>query len=1623
MVELRGYNFGLRDSGADAYVLLGNIADGTRFDPLPLTYRYPTPSTEDYTPGSLHVVRFAVPSGIGGQRSLRLAVFPAGQPTFAVVSDPVTLHYASATLKYVEVTAANLTLSESYFPGQDVLRLVLHGFNFGTAASVNGDAVIRQVWIEEHDPAGNLVANFTASPDVVQVAEWSNPETGHNETTVYTPVRHGAAKMVVVAKNDDGDDVVQQSSVATYADFSPRVSSLDSGTQQWNTAGGQVLTMQVAFMGSTQALWVTVGGNGTRCPLLYSDTEVPVTDDNRADYLDKFRTQFHDGGDTPGPSTLWTLKCRLPEGEGALVGVSVVRDGLPGAPYFIKYHNPTILTVAVQHPWEPGTSTTTVSDAVPGWVVRSATQGSAMTITGLNFGMCPIVSFGFEPVHFCGPDRQPGANRTHSSLFFTIPSGEGFGFDASVPYRMELDVAGQAPLSGFLNFAYLPPVVSSISPSNGTTLGGDWVTITGRNFGVYNAATGEGAPTVMIGGRACTAVTQISHGELTCRSPAGTGVNRDVVVTAKLQSGSAPTFSYNPPIITSITSSAAASRVDGEGVLRGPTSGGFNVTIEGENFGSWEDTLFCVTVLWSKANHAPVCAGNPPTAFLQHVGTVPPFMIHQRDHHRIVFTMPEGMGRRDVGLVVNGQASVLRRVFMYNDPVITSLTPSAGPTIGGTVVTLQGQDLGSGALWPQLQYLRINVFGDCVSNATTSVGDIPSFASGCTGYGPSHLLSHTHNRVVFKSLPGIGVNRTVSVSIDDGGERVDSNAVMFHYHPPTVDAVFPNPAAMSETSMKLVIKGSNYGREVDSAAWTPEERAVVVLVDGVICEDARRVPGENGVLDCTVAPQLVGFKNVNITVAAQHGSLANSHPSALFMVCKVGYYGLPGEVCLPCPLGAACDGYDNGFHMEPRSIPGWYNLNGTLDECVEARKSNYGITREHCNHVVPCEPKEACLGDNTCAAGYVSKAPMYRCSSCDSCYKAPGSTECQAYYRRAGECIECPDNPWILVGAFLVMAVCLCAGGYVLNQKNVNLAFVSIGVDYFQVLAMFANSKIKWPPAIKEMFHAFSVFNLNLEITAPECSIPNLGYKTKWFFIEALPLAAGCIFLVLHCMLWFKKRCILRRAKRKANTHVSQLIAMLLVMLYYLYLYITRTVLDVFNCSPTDPPDGHEYLEVIFERCWEAGGTQMTLLPFALLAMAVYVVGYPSTVFFLLHRDRVRIMEDQLLRAKGMGKTRLDNPHAYDVRKRLHKIYYHFRPDYWFWILCIIARKFFIAFTALMFNKNPAFQLSVALLVMFACYAMQVKHTPYMSPSEHSAVLADHETKAKVAGSIHNVLAGNLAAVSNRMKKKARAVNQWGTAQRRKADQAARERASAFFFNYNTVEATLLASAVLVNLAGVMFESNRLSSDYYQEQRDIITYAVVVIIASSVSYFLVVFLSEVYITTCSKPSSSKRSPKGRSSQAPSALPTGDDDGPGVGSEGNTSSAGRAGGGAVAGLNPMFLRMQEEEARQHAEAALPAVSRADVDVAQLLAENQALKAEVERLKLGQVSHRRPGRHAPAADDARGRRPSDTGITKREFGQVRAGGEAGARRNGRSRRGGRGRSRPLSRARVRKPVSTD
>ena len=52
----------------------------------------------------------------------------------------------------------------------------------------------------------------------------------------------------------------------------------------------------------------------------------------------------------------------------------------------------------------------------------------------------------------------------------------------------------------------------------------------------------------------------------------------------------------------------------------------------------------------------------------------------------------------------------------------------------------------------------------------------------------------------------------------------------------------------------------------------------------------------------------------------------------------------------------------------------------------------------------------------------------------------------------------------------------------------------------------------------------------------------------------------------------------------------------------------------------------------------------------------------------------------------------------------------------------------------------------------------------------------------------------------------------------------------------NTVETVLLGCTVLVNLAGVMCESNRFRSEHFNDQRDGVTiFIMMVIIASPVS--------------------------------------------------------------------------------------------------------------------------------------------------------------------------------------------
>merc|ERR1712072_1585538 len=277
------------------------------------------------------------------------------------------------------------------------------------------------------------------------------------------------------------------------------------------------------------------------------------------------------------------------------------------------------------------------------------------------------------------------------------------------------------------------------------------------------------------------------------------------------------------------------------------------------------------------------------------------------------------------------------------------------------------------------------------------------------------------------------------------------------------------------------------------------------------------------------------------------------------------------------------------------------------------------------------------------------------------------------------------------------------------------------------------------------------------------------------------------------------------------------------------------------------------------------------------------------------------IKEDQILRAAGVGDSLNTNGRAFYIRVKFHKMYYYFKPGKTYWLLYILTRKAGIAACGLIFQTNPGFMLAGVLLILFICYMVQVKHQPYMSTSQRRLVLAEHKIKVARGDALHRGIGLSIEKALNgqgnsREYQKARRVkvafirsdsglghemnigtrgltkknsgkNLTGKEKSKYESQVRKEKAAKksrkedardFFFDYNTVEQVLLACAILVCLAGVMFESDRFQSEdasgnlRYGWMRDAVTVAIVTVVFGSLLYLVLVFMSEVigYTPSC-----------------------------------------------------------------------------------------------------------------------------------------------------------------------------
>ena len=74
----------------------------------------------------------------------------------------------------------------------------------------------------------------------------------------------------------------------------------------------------------------------------------------------------------------------------------------------------------------------------------------------------------------------------------------------------------------------------------------------------------------------------------------------------------------------------------------------------------------------------------------------------------------------------------------------------------------------------------------------------------------------------------------------------------------------------------------------------------------------------------------------------------------------------------------------------------------------------------------------------------------------------------------------------------VTMAIFGGIGTYIFSKWGINAVILNIGIDYFQVLSLFAGSKVTWPIELRFIFITFKWFMFDIDMTAPECMAKQL---------------------------------------------------------------------------------------------------------------------------------------------------------------------------------------------------------------------------------------------------------------------------------------------------------------------------------------------------------------------------------------------------------------------------------------------------------------------------------------------------------------------------------------------------
>jgi IPT/TIG domain len=399
------------------------------------------------------------------------------------------------------------------------------------------------------------------------------------------------------------------------------------------------------------------------------------------------------------------------------------------------------------------------------------------------------------------------------------------------------------------------PAVSSLSPSAGPTAGGTSVTITGTGF-----TDTPGSPTVDFGTTPASGVAVVSPTEISATSPTASQGSVDVRVDDPYGTSAAvpeDTFTYVAP------PSIAASGISPDS---GPTGGGTTVTIMGAgfspaggtptvDFGSGASPIVrVVTPNEITAASPPRAAGQVPVAVTDAGGT--------SNSEPFTYVVP-----------APGAPSIDRG----------GVSPSAGPTSGGTTVALTGSGFPTTGATPTVEF-----------------GTTP--ATGVKVASPSELTAVSPS----------GAAGAVEVSVSD--REGTSNGEPFTYETghttrPTVSGITPTSGTPAGGNT-IEIVGSNLCHTVSIRFG--QNHASQWNVNGACTQLNVAVPGGSGTVPVSLTTDAGRINSAYEYTYIDPGYWMAASDGGLFSYGGARFYGSMGSRHLNAPIVAMADTPDHG---------------------------------------------------------------------------------------------------------------------------------------------------------------------------------------------------------------------------------------------------------------------------------------------------------------------------------------------------------------------------------------------------------------------------------------------------------------------------------------------------------------------------------------------------------------------------------------------------------------------------------------------------------------------------------------------------------------------------------------